>query len=343
MTELVVGIDAGGTSTRALVATPDGAVVGRGAAPGPNNGFAQQHIVAVLASALGGLDPGRVRAGVLGVAAAVDAAAMRRALDMAWWAAGFGGRPELVTDLETAFASGTPQRDGLLLQAGTGAAAAALRQRRIVRRCDGYGWPLGDQGSAAWLGLRGARAALDAWDGRGPATRLCADLAEHVGAGPDEDPAQLLVARLHAAGPARLGSLAPLVTRAAESGDAVAGALVAAAADRLVAALHAVAGVCGALPGEDLRGPSGDTPGEPSDGPRGEVPGEPVGDAPELVLAGALLARGPVRAAVLRRLAGVALHVRAAGPGVAGATALALAARGTLDPDTHARLMSTAG
>jgi len=325
VTELVVGIDAGATSTRAVVATLDGAVVGASAAPGPSSGCSQERFAAVLTSALGGLDPARVCGGVLGSCAATEPAAVRSAVDMAWWAAGFGGRPELVTDLETAFASGTPQPDGLLLQAGAGAAAAALRQRRITRRCDGYGWPLGDQGSAAWLGLRGARAALDAWDGRGPATRLCADLAEQVGARPGEDLAQLLVSRLHAADPAQLGSLAPLVTRAAEAGDSVAAELVDAAADRLVAGLYAVT--------------SAQSSGVPSGQSSGDASNELSG---ELVLAGTLLAGGPVRSAVLQRLAGVPLRVRSAKPGAVGAAALAIAACGVLDPDVHRRLLSMA-
>jgi glucosamine kinase len=328
VTELVVGIDAGGTSTRALVATLDGGVVGRGAAPGPaghSNGSPQERFAAALASALGGLDPARVCVGVLGVSRTADLAFARSAADMAWWSAGLRGRPEVVTDIELAFASGSAQPDGLLLQAGTGAAAASLRQRRIVRRCDGYGWLLGDQGSAAWLGLRGVRAALDAQDGRGPATRLCADLAEHVGARPGEDLAQLLVSRLHAADPAQLGSLAPLVTRAAEAGDSVATELVDAAADRLVAGLYAVTSAQS----------SGVRFGQSSGDASNELSGE-------LVLAGTLLAGGPVRSAVLQRLAGVPLRVRSAKPGAVGAAALAIAACGVLDPDVHRRLLSMA-
>jgi N-acetylglucosamine kinase-like BadF-type ATPase len=326
VTELVVGVDAGATSTRALVATLDGDVVGRGAAPGANSGLPQDRLAAVLTSALGGLDPARVRAGVIGVRGLADVSVMRSAADMAWWSAGFNGRPELVTDLEAAFASGTPQPDGLLLQAGTGAAAAALCQRRIRRRCDGHGWLLGDQGSAVWLGLRGVRAALDAWDGRGATTRLCADLAEQVGARPDEDVAQVLVTRLHAADPAQLGSLAPLVSRAAEAGDGVAAGLVDAAADRLVAGLWAVT--------------SAQSSGEPAGDPSGH---SSRGLSGELVLAGALLAGGPVRSAVLQRLAGSPLRLHAAASRAAGAVVLALAGRGVLDPEVHARLISTTG
>jgi N-acetylglucosamine kinase-like BadF-type ATPase len=312
--ELVLGLDAGGTHTRALAVTLDGEIAGRGAASGANirssGGNPKERFAAALTAALGGLDPAEVSAGVFGVAGAGAAGAgvVRAAADMAWWSLGLGGRPRVVTDLEVAFVSGTPEPDGMLLLAGTGAASAALKGRRIVRRCDGYGWLLGDEGSAVWLGLRGVRAALDAQDGRGAPTRLHADLAGHFGLDHDADLAQPLIARLHAADPAHLGALAPLVTRAATAGDQVALDLVGAAADRLVAGVHAVAG------------------------------GRPAG---ELVLAGALLAAGPVRSAVMGRLSGAPLRIRDAGPGAAGAAALAIATvRGGLPADLHTRLVT---
>ena len=205
----------------------------------------------------------------------------------------------MVPDLDVAFVAGTPEPDGLLLLAGTGAAAAAFQERRMVRRCDGYGWLLGDEGSAVWLGLGGVRAALDAFDGRGAPTRLLDDLAARFGAGPRDDVAQILIARMHADAPARLGALAPLVTAAAADGDPVAHDLVAAAADRLVAAVDAVTT-------------------------------EPLSASTDLVLAGGLLAAGPVRDAVLAQLAGrPGLNPRDAGSGAAGAALLALA---DLDP-----------
>jgi glucosamine kinase len=114
-----------------------------------------------------------------------------------------------------------------------------------------------------------------------------------------DDFAQGVIAAVHAREPAHLGQLAPLVTRAAAQGDAVAVALVDDAAARLVAAVHAVR--------------------------RGE---------PELVLAGGLLL---LRRAVLARLPGLA--VRDAGPGAAGAAALALADVGG-DPEALVRVQA---
>lgn len=311
MVDLVAGVDAGATTTRALAVTVDGTVAGAGTSEGANirssGGDPRERFTAALAAALRGLDPGAVRGGVLGVAGAGAAGVevVRAAAEAAWSTLGLSGSPRVVTDLEVAFAAGSASADGLLLLAGTGAAAVAIEGRVIARRCDGYGWLLGDEGSAVWLGLRGVRAALDAQDGRGPATSLLPELAARAGV-PPADLAQRLIGELHADAPARLGSFGPLVTAAAIDGDAVARSLVETAAERLVAAVQAVAG--------------------------------PAGGG-ELVLAGALLAAGPVRDAVLTRLSGLPYRIRDAGPGAAGAAALALAdVHGTLDPAVHARL-----
>jgi hypothetical protein len=55
---------------------------------------------------------------------------------------------------------------------GTGAGAAVINDGAIVQRADGYGWLVGDEGSAVWLGKEAVRAALAAYDGRGSPTLL---------------------------------------------------------------------------------------------------------------------------------------------------------------------------
>jgi hypothetical protein len=158
---LVSGVDAGTTATRCLVVSAEAELLGRGEASGANirssGGQPEDRFAAALRAAPARADPARVRAGVFGVAGggAAGRAAVRVAAQTAWRSLGLAGVPRVVTDLEVAFAAGTAQPDGLLLLAGTGAAAASFARRRIVRRCDGYGWLLGDQGSAVWLGLRG--------------------------------------------------------------------------------------------------------------------------------------------------------------------------------------------
>lgn len=72
--DLVLGVDAGGTASRAVLATRDGTVVGRGSA-GPGNPTAAgpaaaRSIGAAVREALGEHDPASVRSGVAGIAGA---------------------------------------------------------------------------------------------------------------------------------------------------------------------------------------------------------------------------------------------------------------------------------
>lgn len=182
---MVVGVDAGATTTRCVVATLDGAVVGRGVAGGANRnssgGEMSATLGAALTAALGTVDRARVRLGVLGAAGSAGAGrqAFRAAAVRAWQEAGLTGEVVTVTDLEVAYAAGTPDPDGVLLLSGTGAIAARFAGGVLRRRCDGYGWLLGDEGSAVWIGVRALRAALAALDGRGEPTTLVAAACSH--------------------------------------------------------------------------------------------------------------------------------------------------------------------
>ncbi|MGA5298988.1 BadF/BadG/BcrA/BcrD ATPase family protein [Nucisporomicrobium flavum] len=239
---LVVGVDAGATSTRCVVATPDGVVVGRGAAGGANvnssGGDAAGALAAALRTALSTVDPAEIRTGVFGGAGAAGAGreAFRTAAARAWAAVGAGGEVVTVTDLEVAFVAGTPEPGGVLLLSGTGALAAAFSGGTLSRRCDGYGWLLGDEGSAVWIGLRAMRAAVAAVDGRGEPTALLAAACRwaDVDRPAGDDLAQHLVAAGFARPPAALGGLAPAVSAAADAGDAVAQRICAAAAAKLL-------------------------------------------------------------------------------------------------------------
>lgn len=309
MPEVVIGIDAGATTTRCLAATAEGVVLGRGVAGGASirssQGRPREPFAVAMQQALAGVSVADVRGGVFGVAGAGAAGAQRVEAEAvaAWTQVGLAGTPKVVTDLEVAYSAGTASPAGLLLLSGTGAAAVAFADRRIVRRCDGYGWVLGDEGSAVWLGLAGVRSALHAYDGRGRATRLVTDIARHLDVDPDADLPQVLIARVHGDVPAWLGTLAPLVTAAAADADPVAARIVTQAADRLVAGVHAVRR-----------------------------------EEDQIVFAGSLLcAEGPLRDAVLAKLPDLAVHE--AGPGAVGAIVLALA--GLFDGQVSEQLHAT--
>ena len=252
--KLVVGVDAGGSNTSAVVATTDGEVVGRGRAGGANQrssgGSVGGPVGAALTAALGELPRGDVVGGHIGVAGAGRAgwAVAAREVAETWTALSLPGSPELSTDLEVAFAAGTPESTGLLLAAGTGAIAAAVSGGYVAHRCDGYGWLLGDEGSAVWLGVEGLRAVLRSLDGRAPRTSLTTAISRLLlgSEAPTDDAAlaQALLGAGYKATPAELGRLAPLVSRCATNGNATALRLTGAAAARLLAAVETAARSC---------------------------------------------------------------------------------------------------
>lgn len=303
----VIGVDAGGTRTRALLATADGEVRGRGLAEGANawssGGSAASAITSAIGAALEGHDPGSVAGGCIAVAGGISSVPERAAeVRQGWAGLGLPGTPRIVIDVVAAYASGTTLPRGLVLTAGTGAIAAIVEEGELRRRAGGRGWLVGDEGSAVWLGIEGVRAALLALDGRGPQTSLTKEVASELGVPTDRaiDVATRITDVAYSQAPAQLGRLAPRVVSVAEAGDAVAKDLVETAAGQLSEIALAAAGE----------------------------------ERPEVVvLGGSILTRAQpigerVRARLLERWPGVALESSASGE--AGAVVLALRAGGVV-------------
>ncbi len=242
-----MGLDAGGTATRALLATASGEVVGRGRAAGANawsSGTSPAAVIsAAAAAALGSHDPASVAGGVIAVAGGVSSVPEQAAAVVrAWRGLGISAEPRIILDVVAAYAAGTVARRGLVLAAGTGAVAALVDDGELVRRAGGRGWLVGDEGSAVWLGIEGVRAALLALDGRGPATTLSAAITDALSVSPRTDIATAVTDAVYGGSPAQLGRLAPLVVSAAEGGDAVASTLIETAIRHLVGTAEAAAG-----------------------------------------------------------------------------------------------------
>jgi glucosamine kinase len=126
-------------------------------------------------------------------------------------------RVAVTSDVVTAHIGALNGQRGVLLIAGTGAAAFGVDERG-ARLIDGWGPDLGDFGSGSWLGREAARAVLRAAEGTGPATVLTDSVRGHLA------PAEDIHAWLSSGGPVarRLATLAPLVLDAARDGDEVA-------------------------------------------------------------------------------------------------------------------------
>ncbi|MGW4483320.1 N-acetylglucosamine kinase [Amycolatopsis sp. NPDC004368] len=267
---LVVGVDAGGTSTRAIAIDATGAVLGSATAGGANPNShppaeAAARIASAIETALGGrTDVGAAVVGLAGVSKLSDPA-VADVFAQAWQRIGLGGAVRTVADAEVAYASATAAPDGTVLVAGTGSIAGRIRGRRMIATAGGYGWLLGDEGSAYWLGREAVRSTLEAL-GRGPelAGLAAAVLAEAFGPsavdarGIVTEPgrsqsdnlafpnspvteanrlgtARALITKVNAEPPIRLARFAPLVSAAAAAGEPVATGIVARAADLLVA------------------------------------------------------------------------------------------------------------
>lgn len=221
----VLGLDAGGTKTVALVAGEDGSPAGEARAGGANlHTHGELEIEKVLHDVMERAAAGREIAalclGMAGVDRPQDEAVIRGILRRL----GHRDRVRVVNDAVIALVAGAPERLGLVVLAGTGSIAYGADAQGGTARSGGLGWILADEGSAQWLGREALRAAVRAADGRGPQTALYALALEALKAEGLSD----LVARVYEreARPSDLGRLAWTVETAAGQGDPMAAAIL---------------------------------------------------------------------------------------------------------------------
>ncbi|MCP2361001.1 N-acetylglucosamine kinase-like BadF-type ATPase [Nonomuraea thailandensis] len=252
---LVVGVDAGATSTRVAVHALDGTRVGyaRAGAGNPSAHGVARAVASVgeaLAAALPPDGGPRVVASMAGVAGYV--AEMVPELNRLWAAHGIADGPRYGGDVPMAYAAGSAEPEGSLLLSGTGAGAARIVGFELDQVADALGWLLGDVGSGFWIGRQAAKAVIDALD-RGmplssllpdePAGTLASLVGRHfLGAERPATPraAAARIVRLAQADHMRLAALSTLVNEAATAGDPLAVKISQEAADHLVATLRRV-------------------------------------------------------------------------------------------------------
>lgn len=256
MSELLLGVDGGGSKTRALVTDRLGNVLGMGSGPCSNYHFAGWEAAtaameAAIASALrsvGVQDAHRIAAAAFGIAG-VDRPADREPWER-WLAEGptaLPGRPGrgiaerwvIVNDAELLLAAGTPDGWGCALICGTGSICWGRAPDGRIARAGGWGATLGDEGSGYDVALRALRLATQTADGRSGAHGLLAGVLDEWQLGAPED----LIGRVYSPHTTRpmIAALARRVTSLAEDGDADAAALLEDAGHELAKQVHAVA------------------------------------------------------------------------------------------------------
>jgi glucosamine kinase len=236
--ELYLGIDAGGTHTRARLATSDGAILGVGEAGAANTriGLAKAlrqirsaYWDAIGAAGLGRAEIRRTYAG-LGIAGL-----NRRGALAGLQAHAFPFRSiAFASDASIANLGAHAGEDGAICIVGTGSIGFA-RVNGEAFSVGGYGFPISDEGSGADLGLRAIRRSLWAKDGRTPHSALTAAVMDHFNGSAGE-----IVYWMDRATPTDYGAFARLVMDHAAEGDPVAEPIVQEAAvriDRLIRVL----------------------------------------------------------------------------------------------------------
>jgi glucosamine kinase len=236
MDEWFIGIDGGGTHTRAVVLDGEGHEVARAEGPAaladPRDPAAAAGPVAEVSASVAGaaglaLPCTALWAGIAGV----GREPIRTAVEAAVQRAGLAGRVHVGTDARAAFHDAFGSGPGILLVSGTGSVAYGRDERGCDVRVGGWGSLLGDEGSGYWVGLESLRAVARAADGRGSATLL----QERVPASIGVDGADALLLWSAAATKREVAALVPVVAEAAERGDTVAAGILSRAAGELAA------------------------------------------------------------------------------------------------------------
>jgi N-acetylglucosamine kinase-like BadF-type ATPase len=227
---IAVGVDAGGTTTRAAVSengTPAGSAEGPGAnATTLGVDVAADVIVAVVRKALERRKPAAIVVGAAGAGRATVAGALGELIGSAF----ADCRVAAGDDAKIALRAAIPDGPGIVLIAGTGSIAYAENGERRAR-VGGLGYLAGDEGSAYALGMSAVRLYGRVLDGRAKADETT-DLVARALDAPDRD-AYLRALYDAPLVPATIASLAPSIIAFAGKGNRVATKLVQATASDL--------------------------------------------------------------------------------------------------------------
>lgn len=227
-----LGIDCGGTSTRAVIASPTGQIlgVGTGAGGNPNaSGIdgATQSIKDATSAALlqARADQTKIAAAFVGMAGVVgeDDLHLGRSIVRHALPNLHASRLGLDHDIRIALAGGLPGQEGLALIVGTGSSCYGRTRDGRTWQSGGWGSILDDGGSAHALGLAAMKAAVRLADARlplNPNSPLLREVLRALGL----SEIRQIVDRVYRTGMSKseVAALAPIVISSWQSGDKIA-------------------------------------------------------------------------------------------------------------------------
>lgn len=229
--KLFLGIDGGQTATKSILADASGQVLGAGRG-GPaihlKDGATRQHAREALYEAIhealaqaGFSDATEMEHAFLGFSgvSGPEAPAAKTYCEVVQEQ--FAVRKISIDhDARTALAGAIPSMSGVIVIAGTGSIAFAMNASGESARAGGWGYLLGDPGSAYEIGRQALAAVALEHDGARPVTRLSSLLLQALDI---HDAAEITQAVYRDVSPKlRIASVCSTVAAAAMSGDAVA-------------------------------------------------------------------------------------------------------------------------
>lgn len=154
----VLGVDAGGTGTKAVIVV--GGLVTVLPSSGPLNGLMSSDIANRIEQLAHTTTPDAIGLGIAGLR---EPEAVERVTQEIQRRTGI--RPQIGDDAEVALWAGFGDAPGAIVIAGTGSAGVARYPDGSRKRVGGHGFLVGDEGSGYWIGREMARKALRAMTG----------------------------------------------------------------------------------------------------------------------------------------------------------------------------------
>lgn len=241
MTDLILGVDGGQTSTVALLATRAGVIVGVGYGGEANHVHEPGGMERMERSLRDAVTGAFAQAGIAPIAAASACFGMTGGAEyVPNVAPKFLDAAALTAyhDVVTALAGASVASSGIVVIAGTGAIAYGRSADGRSARADGWGYLMGDEGSGYDIGVQALRAAAQSADGRSERSLLERSVPRFWKKADLSEVHRALYSQQ--IGRAEIAGLAWVVDCAAEAGDAAAREILARAGASLAQSAHAV-------------------------------------------------------------------------------------------------------
>lgn len=247
MTSAYLGIDGGGTKTKAVILDDSGRVIGSGWGESSNFGnigvaLATRHIQTAVEQAVAeaGIAAPPFAAAFLGIAGVVSqedrniVESIAQQLHLAP-----DNRIGVDHDCRAALAGGLGGEPGIVQIIGTGTSCFGLTTDGRRWMAGGWGHLIADEGGGYWMGIQAMKAAAAAYDTREQATLLLGMVMDALGISDFGQIMQRVYSQQLSV--TEIAALSQLVIEAAQQGDAVARDIIAAGMGEVARCVEAVA------------------------------------------------------------------------------------------------------